>query len=56
MATSESTLYWQINKWRTVDSSAGREPLAFTVGAGQMIKGFDSAIPVWSRVRRRQSP
>ncbi|MCO5285121.1 MAG: peptidylprolyl isomerase [Chitinophagaceae bacterium] len=27
------------------DSSAGREPLAFTVGAGQMIKGFDSAIP-----------
>lgn len=27
------------------DSSAGREPLAFTVGAGQMIKGFDIAIP-----------
>ncbi len=27
------------------DSSAGREPLAFTVGAGQMIKGFDTAIP-----------
>lgn len=27
------------------DSSEGREPLAFTVGAGQMIKGFDSAIP-----------
>lgn len=27
------------------DSSAGREPLAFTVGAGQMIKGFDAAIP-----------
>lgn len=27
------------------DSSVGREPLAFTVGAGQMIKGFDSAIP-----------
>ncbi|MGG9971305.1 FKBP-type peptidyl-prolyl cis-trans isomerase [Ferruginibacter sp. SUN002] len=27
------------------DSSVGREPLAFTVGAGQMIKGFDAAIP-----------
>ncbi|HEY8660119.1 MAG TPA: peptidylprolyl isomerase [Hanamia sp.] len=27
------------------DSSEGREPLAFTVGAGQMIKGFDEAIP-----------
>lgn len=27
------------------DSSAGREPLGFTVGAGQMIKGFDAAIP-----------
>ena len=27
------------------DSSQGREPLEFTVGAGQMIKGFDSAIP-----------
>lgn len=27
------------------DSSEGREPLVFTVGAGQMIKGFDDAIP-----------
>jgi peptidylprolyl isomerase len=27
------------------DSSSGREPLEFTVGAGQMIKGFDAAIP-----------
>ena len=26
------------------DSSAGKEPLGFTVGAGQMIKGFDAAI------------
>ena len=27
------------------DSSAGKAPLEFTVGAGQMIKGFDAAIP-----------
>src|SRR5450631_4536912 len=27
------------------DSSEGREPLEFTVGAGQMIAGFDAAIP-----------
>lgn len=27
------------------DSSVGREPLEFTVGAGQMIKGFDDALP-----------
>jgi peptidylprolyl isomerase len=27
------------------DSSEGREPLEFTVGAGQMIVGFDVAIP-----------
>ena len=27
------------------DSSEGREPLEFTVGAGQMIPGFDAALP-----------
>lgn len=27
------------------DSSAGREPLEFTVGAGMMIAGFDAAMP-----------
>jgi FKBP-type peptidyl-prolyl cis-trans isomerase 2 len=27
------------------DSSTGREPLEFTVGAGQMIPGFDAALP-----------
>lgn len=27
------------------DSSAGREPLEFTVGAGMMIPGFDAALP-----------
>lgn len=26
------------------DSSVGREPLEFTVGAGQMIKGFDAGV------------
>lgn len=26
------------------DSSVGREPLGFTVGAGQMIKGFDAGV------------
>jgi FKBP-type peptidyl-prolyl cis-trans isomerase 2 len=26
------------------DSSQGRDPLQFTVGAGQMIKGFDQAV------------
>lgn len=26
------------------DSSEGRDPLAFTVGGGQMIKGFDEAV------------
>jgi peptidylprolyl isomerase len=26
------------------DSSAGRDPLEFTVGAGQMIKGFDNGV------------
>lgn len=27
------------------DSSTGRDPLEFTVGAGQMIAGFDNAMP-----------
>ena len=27
------------------DSSNGRVPLGFTIGAGQMIKGFDAALP-----------
>ncbi|MBI2669323.1 peptidylprolyl isomerase [Candidatus Woesearchaeota archaeon] len=28
----------------TFDSSAGREPLQFTVGSGQVIEGFDKAV------------
>ena len=27
------------------DSSTNRDPLEFTIGAGQMIKGFDAALP-----------
>lgn len=34
----------RLRNGETFDSSAGREPLAFTVGAGQMIKGFDEGI------------
>lgn len=34
-----------LNSGEQFDSSEGREPLSFTVGAGQMIKGFDDAIP-----------
>ena len=36
------------------DSSEGREPLAFTVGAGQMIKGFDDAIPGMTVEKKRR--
>ena len=34
-----------LNSGDQFDSSEGREPLEFTVGAGQMIAGFDAAIP-----------
>lgn len=33
-----------LNSGEVFDSSEGREPLAFTAGAGQMIKGFDDAV------------
>jgi len=35
----------KLNSGEQFDSSEGREPLEFTVGAGQMIPGFDAAIP-----------
>ena len=35
----------KLNSGEQFDSSKGRSPLEFTVGAGQMIPGFDEAIP-----------
>lgn len=35
----------KLNSGEQFDSSEGREPLEFTIGAGQMIAGFDAAIP-----------
>src|SRR5437773_2755401 len=35
----------RLTSGKQFDSSAGRDPLEFTVGAGQMIKGFDAAMP-----------
>ena len=35
----------KLNSGEQFDSSKGRSPLEFTVGAGQMIPGFDAAIP-----------
>ncbi len=35
----------KIEAGETFDSSEGKDPLAFTVGGGQMIKGFDAALP-----------
>jgi peptidylprolyl isomerase len=36
------------------DSSVGKDPLEFTVGAGMMIKGFDDAMP-WYERRRKEN-
>jgi peptidylprolyl isomerase len=34
----------RLRSGETFDSSQGRDPLEFTVGAGQMIKGFDEGV------------
>ena len=34
----------RLRNGETFDSSEGRDPLEFTVGAGQMIKGFDEGV------------
>lgn len=35
----------KLTNGESFDSSVGKEPLEFTVGAGMMIKGFDAAMP-----------
>ena len=35
----------KLTNGKQFDSSEGREPLEFKVGAGQMIRGFDAALP-----------
>ena len=34
----------KLRNGETIDSSEGREPLEFTVGGGQVIKGFDQGV------------
>ena len=43
----------KLNNGEQFDSSVGREPLEFTVGAGQMIKGFDAAMPGMTIVEKK---
>ena len=38
----------------TFDSSAGREPLGFTIGSGEIIPGLDAALPGMSVGERKQ--
>ena len=38
----------KLNDGTTFDSSEGRDPLTFTVGSGQVIKGFDDAVLMMS--------
>jgi FKBP-type peptidyl-prolyl cis-trans isomerase 2 len=37
-------LCWKIYRQKCIDSTEGREPLQFELGAGQLIAGFEAAV------------
>lgn len=45
----------KLTNGETFDSSAGREPLAFEVGSGMVIKGFDDGVTGMTVGEKKQS-